>query len=110
MGEPGIFCALGNANRGFLKNDVDAFHYPAKQLGVADVAFNNRDSAAGHCWFEILASSGAEFIEHEIFLVPLGTKSMGDMRPDQPRPAGNQCSLMIHRILLSYPCATEQTW
>jgi len=64
MGEPRVFRALGDSNRRFVENDVNAFHGSTDEIEVADIALYNRHLAGRDRGFEIVASSAGQVIEH----------------------------------------------
>ena len=52
--------------------------------------------ARGDRRLEILPASASQVVEDDDLLEALGDQSIGDVRANQPRSAGNQRSLVIH--------------
>lgn len=64
---------------------------------LGDAAFDEGDPGTDR--IEIGRASGAEIIEHHD-LIPRSQQAFGEVRPNEPRPAGNQN--FSHGIALKY--------
>jgi hypothetical protein len=93
--------ARHRAHGGLVEDHLDAGGGPGDRVEIADVALVHLEGAAvSGAEGEVVTGAGREVVE-DADAVTVGEQALGDVRPDEPRAAGDEHET-FHRTIVAY--------
>ena len=95
-GEPRLFRALGDADRGLVENDVDPVESFRQKVGIANIPIDDLEAKPGGGVAQVLPAPPHEIVQDHDFARLLLRDEIGDVGADKAGAASYQDALVLH--------------